>query len=230
MVSIAKRPGTLTFVAVVLFGFAAISSLSALSTGFYSINIAVNPKPANAAQKIEIGDTAAMMRAIADEIPGYVAISLAIVVLDLLFAAGQFYCAMGILRLRPSARKAAIWLILVRLLYVLGYDGFETFVVVPIYVRVFEQGMLAQMPAQGAPPMQMFSQIMSIMLYAMMAIKAFVEIFAAFLMIILLSTMKAKNAFAGVDDTPETTLTEDRERQQERERTQYSGYEDEFTR
>ena len=38
-----KRPGTLTFVAIVLFVLAVAFSLNALSTGFYACNVALNP-------------------------------------------------------------------------------------------------------------------------------------------------------------------------------------------
>jgi hypothetical protein len=62
--------------------------------------------------------------------------------------------------------------------------------------------------------------LMKIAIYGVFGLKVLLEIFAAGLLLLLLSTSRAKNAFAGIPDVPETSI------QEERQRTQYAGYED----
>src|SRR5262245_12068537 len=94
-----KRPGSLTFVAIVLFAFSAVYLFSSLSSGFYAIVVSTSTPPANADAKIQPGDVAATLRFMADQVPGYFAIALAIATLDLFFALGLLICGINILRL-----------------------------------------------------------------------------------------------------------------------------------
>jgi hypothetical protein len=224
MTDIRKRPGTLTFVAIVLFAFSAVYIFSSLSSGFWAIVVATSSPPANANAKVEPGDVAAAMRFVADQLPGYVAIALAIASLDFFFAIGLLICGINILRLTPWARTGTILLILVRLAYILGYDVFKAVMLLPIELDLAKRH-VAEMPqaGQAQAEMELVLTIMNVAVYAIFGVQILVEVFASLLIVLLLSTTKAKNAFAGVPDEPERTLSEDRQQGP----SKYAGYEDE---
>jgi hypothetical protein len=216
-----KRPGSLTFVAIVLFTFGFVYLLNSAATGFYAGIVVLDPQEHDPNAKIAAGDVSGTLRFIAGEIPGWVAISLVISVLDILFAIGQIMCGINVMRLKPSARKATILLIVTRLLYILAYDGFAAVVVLPIELRLSERQMADIVPAGGGQAdLSMVMGLMKIAIYGVFGLKVLLEIFAAGLLLLLLSTSRAKNAFAGIPDVPETSI------QEERQRTQYAGYED----
>jgi hypothetical protein len=224
MPDIRKRPGTLTFVAIVLFTFSVIYTFSSVTSGFWAIVVATSPPPANAAAKVDPGDVAATLRFVADQLPGYVAIALAIASLDLFFAIGLLVCGINILRLTPWARTGTIILILIRLAYILGYDVFKAVMLLPIELDLAKRH-VAEMPqaGQAQAEMEMVLTIMNVAVYAVFGVQILIEVFASLLIVLLLSTTKAKNAFAGVELEPERTLSEDREQTP----SKYAGYDDE---
>ncbi len=217
-----NRPGTVMFVAIVLFLFGTLYTLNALSSGVGAAIVAASADAADANAKIQPGDIGAMLRFIATEIPGYVPISLGIAVLDFIFGITQLICGLNVLRLKPFARRFTIGLILVRLIYVLGYDAFATVVVLPIEIRYFERQAvdMQQADPQQAEAARIVMNIASYGVYAVLAFKVFVEIFAAALIIILLSTARTKAAFAGIVETPP-------EEPPQKPPSQYVGYDDE---
>ena len=220
-----KRPGTLTFVAIVLFAFSAAYVFLSLSSGFYAIVFATSEAPANGDVRIQAGDVMATLRFMADQIPGYVAIALSIATLDLLFAICLFICGVNILRLTPWARTGTILLVLIRLLYILGYDVFKALVLLPIELDLAKR-QVADMPqaGHGKAEIEIVLAIMNVAVYIVFGFQIVIEVFASLLIVLLLSTRKAKNAFAGIPNEPERTLSEDRQAP-----SPYTGYDDEGT-
>jgi hypothetical protein len=224
MPDIRKRPGTLTFVAVVMFAFSAIYMFSSVTSGFWAIIVATSPPLDGGAAKVEPGDVAATMRFVADQLPGYVAIALAIASLDLFFAVALLICGINILRLTPWARSGTILLIMIRLLYILGYDVFKAVMLLPIELDLAKRH-VAEMPqaGQAQAEMELVLTIMNVAVYAVFGVQILVEVFASLLIVLLLSTTRAKDAFAGVEMEPERTLSEERQQAP----SKYAGYEDE---
>ena len=223
MPDIRKRPGTLTFVAIVLFAFSVVYIFNSLSSGFWAIVVATSPPPA-ANAKLEPGDVAGALRFVADQIPGYVAIALGLASLDLFFAIGLSVCGINVLRLTPWARTGTILLILIRLAYMLGYFVFKAFMLLPIELDLAKRH-VAELPqaGQAQAEMEMVLTIMNVAVYAVFGVQILIEVFASMLIVLLRSTAKAKNAVAGIAMEPEKTLSEDRQQAP----SKYAGYDDE---
>jgi hypothetical protein len=217
MPSVAKRPGMLTFVAFLLFIFGFIYALNAVSSGFYAVNVAMNPEPPDPKAKVEMGDTMAMLRFVAAEIPAFAIISLVVAVLDVLFSIGQLVCGAAIWRLAPAGRKSTIFLMLIRLVYLVGFDIFGIVMVVPIYVRFFERAILMQQA--GGLPVEGVGFIIGAAFYGIYAFKILLEVFVACLVILILTSQTAKIAFGEIAPEPEAPPP------QEKPRSQYAGYE-----
>lgn len=213
-----NRPGTVMFVAIVLFLFGTLYILSALATGGQAGYIAFFSAPPDPNAKIRPDDVAANLHFLPQEVPGYVAIVIGVAVLDILFGFGQLYCGIGVLKMKPSARMATIALILLRLLYILGFDAFSALVLYPAQIKFYELHPL-ELPNQGPEVINM-ATFMRFILYGAMVVKIFVELFVAGLIVILLSTAKTRAAFAGIVEPTEDELPK-------KSSSQYVGYDDE---
>ena len=212
-----ERPGTVMFVAIVLFVFGAVYTLSACATGGQAGYIAFFSEPPDPRAKVRPDDVAANLRFLADEIPGYVAIVIGVAVLDILFGIAQLICGIGVLKVKPAARTATMVLILLRLVYVLVFDAFSAVMMYPVQIRFYELHPL-EIPQHAGPRPVDMATIMRVTLYVGLALKVFVELFVAALIVWLLNTAKAKAAFAGTLEPPPEEV--------EKPRSAYVGYED----
>lgn len=218
-----KRPGMLTFVAILLMIFGFFYAINSLLTGFYAINVAMNPEAPDPKAKVDVLDTSAQLRFIANEIPYYVAISLAFAAAHLIFAIAQIVLGINIMRLRPWARKATMLMILVRLLYILGHDAFSVMMIIPAQLQFMERNIAGILPPEQAnADLSGLFSIVKVVPYVVFALVLLIEVFAAGLIILILNTTTARNAFAGIAEQPEAPPSE-----APPPRSQYAGYEEE---
>lgn len=194
MPDIAKRPGTVKFVAIVLLLFGTGYVLYGCFNGFYAAFVVMNPEAADPHAKVRPDDFVANLRFVASRIPGFVATVLAIAALDIFFGICQLICGVAIWRLKPAARSATIVLVLVRLAYALAYDAFSALVVLPAEIEFIELHPL-DLP-KDAPEIPL-AGIMKIVTIGVLIIEVFMQLFVTLLIVLLLRSATVKAAFAG---------------------------------
>lgn len=219
MPDISKRPGTITFVAIVLFVFGTLAVFSSAGNAIYAVVMILNPH-GEGAEKIRPDDAMANVRFLAGEIPGFVPTVIGIAAVDVLFAIAQIFFGVGLLRLRPAARTATINLILARLVYSLCYDAYSAFVMIPAQIRFFELHP-PELPREAADfP---FVAIMKGFTLGAFGCNVFLQLFIAGLIVFLLRSAAVRDAFAGVSASPAEPGP------LETSQSPYSGYDDEST-
>lgn len=213
-----KRPGTITFVAIVLFVFGIGAVISSAGNGVYAAFMLMDPQEFDPNAKLNSMDTMDNIRFLAHEIPGFAPTVITVAVLDVLFAVAQLGCAVGLLRLRPAARTTTMALILIRLVYSVAYDCYSAFVFLPAQFRLYE--LHPPEIAQGGAPEISIPGILKFAVIGVFSCGLFMQFFVATLIVLLLRTEKAKAAFAGTwEPAPDDRLNAPR--------TVYTGYEDE---
>jgi hypothetical protein len=212
------RPGTVTFVAIVLIILGSISLLSALIGVPWTAYIALSPEPP-APPPNQPPDIAAIQRFLAKEVPGFYAVTLTFAGLDLLFGLGELLSGIGLLKLKPRARAAAFFVILGKLLLGIGANTYQGLVVLPVQNSFIAKHVL---PAGQQAPFDISALMGGISLVAV-GVVVLLQIAVAVILILVLLTSSAKAAFAGVAATP--PLDEEQEKQ-EQIRSPYEGYEE----
>ncbi len=212
-----KRPGTITFVAIMLFVFGAGAVISSAGNGIYAAFMLMDPQEFDPNAKLDSMDAMDNVRFLAHEIPGFAPTVIAVAVVDVLFAVALLVCAVGLLRLRPTARTMTMTLILLRLVYSVAYDTFSALVVLPAQIRFYDLHPPA-LPNDGVNID--IAAIMKWTLYGVFGCGLFMHFFVAGLIVLLLRTEKVKGAFAGTWEPAQDDRISPA-------RPLYSGYEDE---
>ena len=213
-----KRPGTVMFVAIVLFVTGGVYLLNSLGTSAFTAFVAANPEPANPNAKVEPGNVMANQRFFIKEIPFYVPSILAFCAIDFLLGATKIFLGRQVLRLRSWARLGTIAFVVFELCYLLAYKAYTAIIIIPAQVE-FTRLHPIEVPGGGPAPVDL-ATMTQITLYAGLGCTVFMELLAAMLISLPLTMATTKAAFAG-------TLDVDVEPLPERPRTRYAGYDDE---
>jgi hypothetical protein len=224
MPNVSKRPGTVIFVAIVLFVFGGYCFLNAGSTCWYAAHIAANPEAPDLKAKVRFDDVEANLRFVAHEIPGKLATIAGFAVLDILFSIALLAGGVGVLRLAPAARKATIVIVLAGLFYMVAHDVFSLLVVVPAEIRFLELHP-PELPQAAAQDLKLFTTIMQIGIYAGTFVTLLVQVLIVALVVWLLNTATTKAAFGG-PQTPMPPGEASPSAQPPKAPSIYSGYED----
>jgi hypothetical protein len=194
MPAIAKRPGIVTFVAVVLIILGSLALLFGFCGVIGEIVMALLPEPAGKPRPEDIlGNALAGPRFLAKEVPGFVAVQIVGIIAYFAFGATALFAGIGCLRLSPAARKAAIVATLLFLLYAMASQVYGVIYILPAQVELQKQQQ-ANLPP-GMPDMSAVAQIGGAVSLGC-GIAFYVTIAA--LILIGLNTKSAKAAFAGV--------------------------------
>jgi hypothetical protein len=225
MPAFAKRPGIVTFVAVVLIVLGSLALLLGICGVGGQIVIAMIPEPVG---KPRPDDLLALMlaapRFLAKEVPGYMAAQIIHVVAYFGFGLTQLFAGIGCLRLRPAARKAAMATTVLYLAYSFAFQAYTAIFVLPANVELQKQQQ-ANMPP-GAPDMSSMAQVSGAM-----TLGCFIatDITIAVLILIGLNTQSAKAAFAVVPFEPSAEEDDDEARDSNDprdRRSKFKGYEE----
>lgn len=224
MASTAKRPGSLSFVAILLIILGSLSCLNGLTQTPSLIYVAVSdePGPRPAGKPPDNND---LLRMCAKESPSFYYVTGGLTLVFVLFGVGQIICGIGLMKMNAARRMPAIWLTLGKLIFSISEDVYQAVVMGPALGEFFEEAMANAVPP-GQPAPQMPPEIASIMqigLGAAMAIAAVIQL-AIFLTIVLILTSHTVTTAlaAGTDAPAEEAETPEREPRKRR----YEGYED----
>jgi hypothetical protein len=211
-----KTPGMIIFVGVIMIIVGCWSLVGGVCGGGGIGVAAISKEPPGAQGKVQPGDVGAVHRFFAKEVPGYFAVSLAIVGIDMLFGLGQLVAGIGLLRLNSLARSAAMLLTLGKLLLSFGSHAFQIIFVLPAQERFFQLN--PPVPA-GQPQPFDINMVMRSLTVVILVITVVIQIAIALTVVIVLNTKNTKAAFAG-----QSSESSDEER--ERPRSRYEGYDD----
>jgi hypothetical protein len=225
----ANRPGSLSFVAIVLIVVGAWSLLGALLGGPMMIIQVVSPDPGPQPMPKfpQQMDNAELQRRIAREVPSMYPVSGGLMIVSVFFGIAQVFSGIMLWKMNPRWRMPAILASLGKLLFAFGGHAYQILVVGPIMGTVMEKAMEEWMPAGGPQGQAMPFQInWSLMMQAASALGACVGIIqlAIFLTItVILCTSTVKDALAGKLPPPRTS---DEEELEHRRHSKYEGYDD----
>lgn len=222
------RPGSLTFVAIVLIILGSLSLLGGLTGAPTLIITAVTPDPPPR-QPGEPPNANDIHRMAAKETATYYPVVGGSILVDLLFGIGQIVCGIGLLKMNPSRRIPAILVTLVKMVFSWGNQAYQVVVLGPVTAKFFEEAMKMPAGPQGQPPPPMPFDMGTCMQAGMgigVAITVIVQLAILLTITLILTSAGTKAAFAAaaapqVDDG---AFEADKD---ERRRSRYEGYDDE---
>jgi hypothetical protein len=225
-----QRPGSLTFVAIVLIILGCISLLGALVGAPSLVMSAVTPDPGpKPLPKFgEPMDSNEIQRMIMREVPSYVPFMAGSMFLDVLFGIAQVVCGIGLWKMSASWRIPAILATLGKMLFSFGNHAYQILVVSPVMGTVMGRVMEAQMPpgpgGKGAPPMPFdFGMLMQASVTIGVIITAVVQLAIFLTITLILTSGTVKDALSGKAPPPRPGDDEELERRRSR---RYEGYDD----
>jgi hypothetical protein len=211
-----KTPGLVIFVGVMMIIVGGWSLFGGLCVGGGMAVAALRKEAPGAQGKIQPGDVGAVHRFFAKEVPGYFAVSFAIVGIDMLFGLGQLFAGIGLFRLSSLARIAAILLTLGKLLLSFGGHAYQIIFVLPAQERFFQLN--PPVPA-GQPQAFDINTILRSLTMVILVITVLIQIAIAMTVLIVLNTKNTKATFAGESSASSAE-------EQERPRSRYEGSDD----
>jgi flagellar basal body-associated protein FliL len=214
------RPGSITFVAIVLIVLGCLSLLGAIQIVTLAI-VALSAEPAPATRAPgQPPDQASIHRFLAKEVPGYYPVAFAAESLNVLFGLAQLLCGVGLLKLKPGARIWALWLIIAKLLFAFASNAYQGFVVIPPTQRFLAENIVQ--PAGQQAPADLISTITGAILIMVVVGSVVFQIAVALTLILVLTSATAKKAFSGGAEPQ----SEEGEPKEERPRSRYEGYDE----
>ncbi len=216
-----RRPGTVMFVAIVLFVFGTGYILNAIFTGAVAAYFAIYPDAPDPNARAWYSDMVASIHFFTTEIPHYVPIAIAFSAVDLIFGFLQLVLGIGVLRLRSAARNRVIVLVLAKFLYMIGYQTFAIVMVLPASVR-FAQLHPPPVPGGGPPPFDL-GVIAQVTMLGGVCVDVALQIAVTVLIVSVLCSAKVKAAFAGLPPPTEASPPP------VKPPSLYTGYEDDET-
>ena len=198
-----KRPGLVTFVAVVLIILGSLSLLGGVCGGAATVFMALQPEPAAPPAPGDImAPMAQQQHFMAKEVPAYTATQFGILFLELLFGAGQLIAGIGLLRLSPAARMLALFLTVTKLLYALAHHAYQLIFILPAASKL-QQQMMADMqkmagPNAPPPPPIDIGGLTQAMGMIGVGCTFAVQLTIAIMILIVLNMQTTKDAFAGI--------------------------------
>jgi hypothetical protein len=216
------RPGSITFVAIVLIILGCLSLLGGLTGAPSLIYTAVTPdQPLPPPGQPPGGPD--LQRMYARETVTYYPVMGGLLLADLLCGIGQIVCGIGLLRMNPARRVPAILITLVKMLFSFGSSAYQVFVLGPVTARFLEQAMVLPPGPQGQPQPMPFDLNMFMQAVMGLAVAATVVIQLAILLTItLILTSAGTKAALAAAAAPQPH----EEEEQERRRSRYEGYDD----
>jgi hypothetical protein len=219
------RPGSITFVAIVLIILGCLSLLGGLTTVPSLIYTAVTPDqpPPPPGQPPGGPD---LQRMYAKETATFYPVTGGFLLADLLCGIGQIVCGIGLLRMNPSRRLAAIFVTLGKMVFSWGNQAYTVLVLGPVTARFLQQAIVMPPGPQGQPQPMPFD--MGMFMQAAMGIGIFITVIvqlAIFLTITLILTSAGTKAAFAAAAAPQPAEDEDAEHD-ERRRSRYEGYDD----
>ncbi len=221
------RPGSITFVAILLIILGCLSLLGGLTGVPSLIYTAVTPDqaPPPPGQPPSGPD---LQRMFAKETATFYPVTGGFLLADLLCGIAQIVCGVGLLRMNPSWRLVAIFATLAKMLFSWGSQAYQVLVLGPVTARVFQQAMVMPPGPQGQPQQMPFD--IGMLMQAAVGIVIFITVIvqlAIFLTItLILTSAGTKSAFAAAAaPQPAEEEVDDRD---ERRRSRYEGYDDDL--
>jgi hypothetical protein len=210
------RPGSVTFVAIVLIILGSLSLLGGVLQ-IPQLVVALSVEPAARAPG-QPPDEAAIHRFLAKEVPGYYAVTLVTAALSCAFGLAQLLVGIALMKLKPGARAWAIWIILAKLLFAFAGNAYQGFVVAPA-----TKGFLAEniFPPGQQAPFDIGAFMGAFLLVVLVGSMVF-QIAIALTLILVLMSATAKKAFSGVVEPQ----PDDGEEKEERRRSRHEDYDD----
>ena len=217
------RPGTISFVAILLVILGCLSLLCGLTNVPTLIFIAVTPDP----QPVpgQPPDGMALQRMAAKENATYYPAMGGFLLADLLCGIGQIVCGFGLLKMNPSRRVPAILVTLAKVLLVFGSTVYQAFVLGSVMPRFLEQAMVMPAGPQGQPqPMPIdLNLVTQVLLVLWVSATVIVELAIFLTITLILTSSKTKAAFTAASAPQPTEDVQAEERPQ----PHFEGYEDE---
>lgn len=212
-----KRPGTVLGAAILLLIFGTFSLLGGVCGGASILLVEtlsnLLPKPPAGPQGQQ-QDPMAALKQLIKEAPGYVPVTVGSSALTSLIGLLAIIAGIGILKMNPTARSLGIMVAVCFILLALVMSGYNFAFVVPISVQVADDQAKNQPP--GMPDM---SGINKALVYVGSVVGFIFQVVIWGLIILLLRSQGARDAFAG------KTIDEE-EKKDDRHLTAYSGYDD----
>jgi len=219
------RPGSITFVAIVLIILGCLSLLGGLTGGPSLILAAVTADPAPR-PKGQPPNGMDLQRMFAKETATYYPVTGGLLLADLLFGVGQIVCGVGLLKMNAARRVPAILVTLGKMLFSFANHAYQMLVLGPVTARFFQEAMVMPPGPQGQQQQMPFD--LGMFMQAAMGIGVAITVviqLAIFLTItLILMSAGTKAAFAAA--AAPAPLDEDGGKE-ERRRSRYEGYEDE---
>jgi hypothetical protein len=219
------RPGSITFVAIVLIILGCLSLLGGLTgaPGLIYTAVTADPPPRAPGQPPDGNE---IHRMAAKENATYYPVVGGLLLVDVLFGIAQIVCGIGLLRMNPTWRIPAILVTLGKMLFSWGNQAYQVVVLGPVTTRFFQEA-LVMPPGPGGQPQQMPFDI-GMFMQAAMGIGVFITVIvqlAIFLTItLILTSARTKVAFAAAS-APQPA-EDDADNREHRRPSRYEGYDD----
>ncbi len=188
------RPGSITFVAIVLIILGSLSLLGGLTGTPQLIITAVTddapPRP---------GQPPDLQRMFAKETVSYYPVTGGLLLADVLFGVGQIVCGVGLLKMNPARRIPAILVTLGKMLFSFASDAYQMIVLGPVMARFVEQAVVMPAGPQGQPPPPMpfdFGQLMQAGMAIGVAITVVFQLAIFLTITLIMMSAGTKAAFA----------------------------------
>jgi hypothetical protein len=209
-----KVPVVVIIAAVLLIVFGGLSVIGGLCGGGQVGMAAMKAEPAG---KIQPGDVIAIQQFFIKEIPGYLPVILTLTFFDMAVGLGQLLCAVGLFKLMPMARLAAILLSVGKLLLSFAGHIYSVIFVFPAQARFVQLN-----PALPAGQQAPFDQgaATTVVTVVIMVLAIVFQIVIAGTIVFLLCTKSSRDAFAGKSPEPPEDADE------KKPRRRYEGYDD----
>jgi hypothetical protein len=186
-----KRPGTVTWAAVVLFIIGGWSLIMVPCAGVGMAVIAALPEKPLVNGKAAPDDPGAPIRFISREVPGYEIVTFASLGVSFLFGIIEIACGIGVLRLSSGARMLALLVACTRMLFSIAGNLYQALMVMPVQQRFYDQN--PHIPG---------GSIASGLGYVGLGIGFLIQLIIFFAIVGLLMSSSARNAFAAAANPP----------------------------
>jgi hypothetical protein len=202
-----KRPGVVLAAAIMLFVFGGIAVLGLCGTAFPYL-MAGQAQPKKVGNQPNFIDPTPILLT---EEPVVTGVLTGFTIFGAILGIAKIWAGVGILQLKPTARKVGIALAILTILVTIAQSVYTALCFFPAYLRIFAR--------ENAPEIANFQGLIEGVLWGSTVISIIGSIAVWLTLILLLNSRRARNAFAGISDEPETPEREPRPR--------YDGYDDE---
>jgi len=204
-----KRPGVVLAAAIILFVFGGLSVLGIFGAVTPYV-MPEMPQPKQVGNQPQFIDPTPKL--VAEE-PTLMAVMSIASVLGALVGGAKIWAGVGIMQLRPGARTAGIYLSLLTIVMSIAQSVYSALYFVPAYLRIFAR--------ENAPEIVHFQGIIEGALWGMTAFGIVGSSVLWIIVILLLNSRRARDAFAGISETPA-----DEPEPERKPRSRYAGYDD----